>query len=255
MRGALVGLGVVLARSMNEPAPVTQMAAEGKSSSLALANEEVRRDQPERRARSRRRLSPAGTARGSAAEKVFTQRPFLPLSTSPGNHLQWKGFGLALGDRLNVRLCWRRISIFCPPSSTSCGTPILSTSCCRSSGARSRAPCRPCPSKQWRILCTQRRRSRMWVSNVARRRPNRGSRPRRGGGGRSHPTAPASPEGAEPDRRFDAPEWEQHPFFRLLKQKLFRAFRTAFSRKPSGRRSILPNGSGLSSTSGSWSMR
>jgi polyhydroxyalkanoate synthase subunit PhaC len=30
--------------------------------------------------------------------------------------------------------------------------------------------------------------------------------------------APAKPEGAEADRRFDALEWEQHPFFRLLKQ-------------------------------------
>jgi polyhydroxyalkanoate synthase len=30
--------------------------------------------------------------------------------------------------------------------------------------------------------------------------------------------APAKPEGAEADWRFDAPEWEQHPFFRLLKQ-------------------------------------
>jgi poly[(R)-3-hydroxyalkanoate] polymerase subunit PhaC len=29
---------------------------------------------------------------------------------------------------------------------------------------------------------------------------------------------PATQEGAEADRRFDAPEWEQHPFFRLLKQ-------------------------------------
>jgi polyhydroxyalkanoate synthase subunit PhaC len=30
--------------------------------------------------------------------------------------------------------------------------------------------------------------------------------------------APAKPEGVESDRRFDALEWEQHPFFRLLKQ-------------------------------------
>jgi polyhydroxyalkanoate synthase subunit PhaC len=32
------------------------------------------------------------------------------------------------------------------------------------------------------------------------------------------PPAPAKRDGAEADRRFDAPEWEQHPFFRLLKQ-------------------------------------
>ena len=32
------------------------------------------------------------------------------------------------------------------------------------------------------------------------------------------PGAPAKPKGAEADRRFDAPEWEQHPFFRLLKR-------------------------------------
>ncbi len=30
--------------------------------------------------------------------------------------------------------------------------------------------------------------------------------------------APARPEAGDTDRRFDAPEWEQHPFFRLLKQ-------------------------------------
>lgn len=37
--------------------------------------------------------------------------------------------------------------------------------------------------------------------------------------------APAMQQGAEADRRFDAPEWEQHPFFRLLKQSYL-----AFSR-------------------------
>lgn len=39
------------------------------------------------------------------------------------------------------------------------------------------------------------------------------------------PAAPATLEGAPVDRRFDAPEWEQHPFFRLLKQSYL-----AFSR-------------------------
>jgi len=32
------------------------------------------------------------------------------------------------------------------------------------------------------------------------------------------PAAPAKPEGAGTDRRFEAPEWEQYPFFRLLEQ-------------------------------------
>src|SRR5271165_492768 len=32
------------------------------------------------------------------------------------------------------------------------------------------------------------------------------------------PAAPVKPGRGEADRRFDAPEWEQHPFFRLLKQ-------------------------------------
>ena len=33
------------------------------------------------------------------------------------------------------------------------------------------------------------------------------------------PSRAASPDGAAADRRFDAPEWEQHPFFQLLKHR------------------------------------
>ena len=51
-------------------------------------------------------------------------------------------------------------------------------------------------------------------------------------------TSPHRPGGsAEADRRFDAAEWEQHPFFRLLSRAISH-FPNSSSRKPSGRRSI-----------------
>src|SRR5260221_224765 len=90
------------------------------------------------------------------------------------------------------------------------------TSCCRSIGERSHELCLRCQSDQWRIRSMRRCRpanlglklwqqvAETWIHTAAR------------WGGWAPPTQ-AKPEEADAERRFNAPEGEQHPFFRLVK--------------------------------------
>src|SRR5258708_4867769 len=89
------------------------------------------------------------------------------------------------------------------------------TSCCRSIGERSHELCLRCQSDQWRIRSMRRCRpanlglklwqqvAETWIHTAAR------------WWGWAPPTQ-AKPEGADADRPFNAPEWEQHPFVRLV---------------------------------------
>jgi polyhydroxyalkanoate synthase subunit PhaC len=196
---------------------VIQMAAAGRSSSLASASG-GNRTKVGHRAKSRHRLWPAGTARKSAAEKVLTAAP-VPLAVSLAKQspemerapadsggpaerapLLEAGFDLlpASIDRLwhanplhkLLPIEWGAITrALSSLSASAMRDPVHATTTAAGMGF-----------KLWQEA------AETWIATVARWSGQRPS------ASQPHPAQ------AEPDRRFDAPEWEQHPFFRLLKQ-------------------------------------
>ena len=187
-------------------------------SSLALADDEAKRKEAEQRAKSRRRSPPIGTARDSTAGTAFAGPSVSPAIALPGQSLSREG---ALAEdrepakrppRLDAGLdllpaainqVWHANPLHkllpIDWGEITRALSVLSLQAMTDPGHATRTA-----ATLNLKLCQEM--AETWIAITAR------------WWGQPPPDSRSRPDGAEPDRRFDAPEWEQHPFFRLLKQ-------------------------------------
>ena len=154
---------------------------------------------------------------GAAPENAFTVAPESAQDVSTARSVPNNGgSGAAEPQAKKLILQGGLAPNFYPPQSTNCGRPTRSRSCCPSTGGDHAGSIDAvCPLdgesvahdivatnlslKLWREL------AETWIGAAS------------GWWGLAPQSQEKGPR-TESDRRFDAPEWEQHPFFRLLKQ-------------------------------------